>query len=283
MDVDQTALAFQSEVEALESTRHRCSDHEADVARLEQQVALLVRQVADACVQLDWPEDERAARNSVPSALALHTVESLMRERGKLEQSVINAQQAIQRKLADIADLGRKLEGLPSVDVPDDLQAALRSAQRYRVDPAQRRLKEAAADAQRTLDASFAALGKWNRPLPALKSMTLPSMERVASLRAERDDLVSRYMRARDRFDEAREDERLAVAEHDAFEQAHQIVTGELVLQAREVRDAAWAAIRDGAVAIADGAPEFEAAVAAADDLSDGQVSTVTQASELSN
>ncbi|EIM98556.1 hypothetical protein WQE_23548 [Paraburkholderia hospita] len=284
MDVDQTALAFQSEVEALESTRHRCSDHEADVARLEQQVALLVRQVADACVQLDWPEDERAARNRVPSALALHTVESLMRERGKLEQSVINAQQAIQRKLADIADLGRKLEALPSVDVPGDVQAALRSAQRYREnDPAQRRLKEAAADAQRTLDASLAALGKWNRPLPALKSMTLPSTERVASLRAERDDLVSRFMRARDRFDEAGEDERLAVAEHDAFEQAHQIVTGELVLQAREVRDAAWAAIRDGAVAVADGAPEFEAAVAAADDLSDGQVGTVTQASELSN
>ncbi|MPW22981.1 AAA family ATPase [Paraburkholderia sp. CNPSo 3157] len=283
-DIDQTALAFQSEIEALESTRHRCGDHEADIARLEQQVSLLVRQVADACVQLEWPRDELVARNSVPSALALHTVESLMRDRGKLEQSVVNAQQALEKKLAEIADLGRKLESLPAGEVPDDVQAALRSGQRYREnDLAQRRLTDAAADAQRTLDASLAALGKWSRPLPALKSMTLPSTERVASLRAERDDLVSRLMRARDRLDEAREGERLAVAEHDSFEQAHQIVTGEVVVQARGVRDAAWAAIRDGAVSVADGAPQFEAAMTVADDLSDRQVGSVTEATELSN
>ncbi|GJH02755.1 YhaN family protein [Paraburkholderia terrae] len=283
-EVDHVALAFQSDVEALESARHRCVDHEADIARLEQQVTMLVRQVADACTQLEWPRDEAAARNCVPSALALQTVESLMRERGKLEQSVINAQQAIQKKLADIADLGRKLESLPDGDVPEGVQAALRAGQRYGENTSvQRRLQDAAADAQRTLDASLAALGKWSRPLQALKAMTLPSAERVASLRAERDELVSRLMRARDRRDEARESEALVVAEHDAFEQANQIVTAELVLQARDVRDAAWVAIRDGAVSVSHGAPEFEASVKAADNLSDQQVDSVTQASELSN
>jgi uncharacterized protein YhaN len=283
-EVDHVALVFQSGVEALEGARHRCEDHEADVARLEQQIAMLVRQVADACAQLEWPRDEAGARNSVPSALALHTVESLMRERGKLEQSVVNAQQAIQKKLADLDDLGRKLESLPEGDVPEEVQAALRAGQRYgENNPALRRLQDAAADAQRMLDASLAALGKWSRPVRALKLMTLPSAERVASLRAERDELVSRLMRARDRRDEARESEALVVAEHDVFEQDNQIVTGELVLQARDVRDAAWAAIRDGAVSVADGAPEFEATVKAADGLSDRQVGSVTEAAELSN
>ncbi|WP_109476391.1 YhaN family protein [Paraburkholderia sp. C35] len=284
IDVDQTALAFASEVEALDGMRHRCGDHEAEVARLEQQVALLLGQLGDACAQLEWPQDEPAARERAPSALALQTVESLMRERGKLEQSVVNARQAIQKKLAALRDLSRELENLPAGDVPEDVQAALRAAQRYAEnDSTQRRLREAMAEAQRSLDASLAALGKWTRPLAALKSMTLPSPDRIASLRNTREDLVSRLIRARDRFEEAREAERAAVAEHDAFERANQIVTRDAVLQARDVRDAAWLAIRDGAVQLVTGAPAFEAAISAADGLSDRQVGSVTEATELAN
>jgi uncharacterized protein YhaN len=282
--VDHDILSLQSDIEELEAARHRCGDYETEIARREQEIALLLRNVADACAQLEWPQDEQGARDAVPGTLALQTVSSLMVDRGRLEQTALNAEQAVRKKIDGIDDLSDKLQRLPLTAIPDELQLALRASQRYRDShAAQRRLEDTVRDAERALDASLAALGEWTRPVVQLKSMTLPSAERIASLRAERDDLVSRFKRARDRFEEATGHERATAAELDAFEQAHQIVTREHVLEARGARDAAWGAIRRGTVSLADGASGFEMTLHNADELSDRQVGSVTEATQLSN
>jgi len=282
LSVDHALLSLQKEIQDLEATRHRCGNHEQEIARLEQEVALLLREVADECAELGWPDDEQGARESLPGFLALQTVSSLMLNRGKLELAALKAEQSVEEQLADIEALNKKLAAVPCTEIPTGLQVSLRAAQKYRdTQSTQRRLEDARRDAEHALNESLATLGKWTRPVSELKLMTLPSTERISLLRAERQELLSRVKLARDRVDETQEVACVSSSELDEFVQAHLVVTSEQVQDARGARDAAWSAIKSGEVPLASGATKFEDTMRAADDLSDLQVGSVTEATQL--
>ncbi|SAL73984.1 AAA domain protein [Caballeronia peredens] len=280
--IDHALLAAQTRIRALDATRERCTQHAADIARLELEVAGRLRQIAQDGAQLGWPQDESGVRRTMPGALALQTVTSLMLERGGLELAARNAQQAADECAAQIGTLSAKLAALASGDVPPRLRAALRAAQKYRdTGAAKERLDDARRDAQHTLDAAIASLGRWSRPVDALKTMTLPAAERIAALRAQRLELASRLTHATDRAKEAQDTLHATRGELDELVEAHDVVTGDQVHAARASRDAAWTAIRSGDVALDDGAPGFENALHAADRLADRQLGSVGHTTQL--
>ncbi|SAK95629.1 ATP-binding protein [Caballeronia ptereochthonis] len=280
--IDHAVLAAQARIRALEAARQRCANHASDIARLEQEVAVRLRQVAQDGAQLGWPQDEAGARRALPGALALQTVTSLMLERGELELAARNAEQAADECVAQVDALKARLAAIAVGDVPPGLRTALRAAQKYRdTSVEQRRLEDAKRDAEQALEAGLASLGQWTRPVAELKAMTLPAAERIAALRAERQELSSRVTLAADRAREAKDDLRTAQTELDDLVQTHDVVTGDQVRDARAARDAAWSAIRTGDVALADGASGFETAMHAADGLADRQLGSVGRATQL--
>jgi len=280
--IDQALLAVEADIRALERTRHQCANHANEIARLEQEVAARVRQIAQDCAQLGWPQDESGARQSMPGPLALQTVTRLMLERGELELAADNAQRAAYDGVAQIEDLQARLAAITHADVPPGLRGALRAAQKYRdTDATQRRLDDARRDAEHALQSGLASLGMWTRPLADLKSMTLPAAERIASLRDERQALASRRALAVDRVKEAQDALHATRTELGDFVQTHDVVTAFDVRDAREARNAAWRAIKSGDVPLATGAPEFQTAMHAADGLSDRQLGSVGQATQL--
>ncbi|KND54689.1 hypothetical protein BPUN_4004 [Candidatus Paraburkholderia kirkii] len=205
-----------------------------------------------------------------------------MLERGELEFAARNAEQAANECVAQIDALKARLAAIAGGDVPPGLRAALRAAQKYRDTSAeQRRLEDAKRDAEQALEAGLSSLGQWTRPVAELRAMTLPAAERIAALRAERQELPSRVTLAADRANEARDDLRAARTELDDLVQTHDVVTGDQVRDARAARDAAWSAIRTGDVALADGAAGFETTMHAADGLADRQLGSVSQATRL--
>lgn len=190
--VDGALLSLKADIQGLEATRHQCRSHGQEIAGLEQQVRHLLREVSDRCTELGWPEDEEGARTARPSSLALQAVSSLMLSRGKLELGATTAEQSVNDKLADIENLTKYLQAAPNAEVPIALQTSLRTAQKYRdTQVSQRRLKGELGDAESALEESLAALGKWSRSTSELRSMTLPSSERISSLRSERQELLS--------------------------------------------------------------------------------------------
>ncbi|WP_232431313.1 YhaN family protein [Cupriavidus sp. UYPR2.512] len=284
ISVDHALLSLQKDIQDLEATRHQCRNYGPEIAQLEQQVGLLLGEISDACTELGWPEDEEGARKARPNSMSLQTVSSLMRSRGALELAASTAEQSVNDKLADINELTTHLEAAPHSEAPIGLQAALRAAQKYRdTQVTQRRLKSDLDNAESVLKASLAILGKWSRPTPELRSMTLPSTERISSLRSERQELLSRKKLAEERLEEANERAHSTNLEVDKFAQAHQLVTVDQVRDARSIRDSAWTAIKAGEVTLSSGAPAFEEAIRAADDLSDQHVGSVTDATQLLN
>ncbi|BBU28334.1 hypothetical protein BTHE68_20680 [Burkholderia sp. THE68] len=275
-------LAAQARIRALDATRQRCTHHASDIARLEQEVAMRLRQIAQDGAQLGWPHDEAGVRRTMPGALALQTVTSLMLEHGELELAARNAEQAADECAAQIDTLKARLAAIAGGDVPPRLRAALRAAQKYRdTGEAKARLEDARRDAQHALDAGIAALGRWSRPIAELKTMTLPAAERIAALRAQRQECVSRLTLATDRAKEAQDTLHATRSELDALVEAHDVVTGDQVHAARASRDAAWTAIRSGDIALDEGASGFESAMHAADGLADRQLGSVGHATQL--
>lgn len=279
---DQTMLAAQARIRALDAARERTVNHAGEVARLENEVDVRLRQVAQLSAQLGWPQDEAGARHALPGALVLQTLSSLMLERGELQHAARNAGQAADEAAKQIDMLKTRLAGIDGGEVSPALRAALRAAQKYRDSGTeQRRLEDAKREAEQSLDAGLAALGRWTRPLDALQSMTLPAPERIATLRRERQERASRVTLAEDRLDEARDDLRAAQHALDELVETHDVVTVAEVRDARATRDAAWHAIRSGEVALAVGAPGFEQQLHASDGLADRQLSSVGQATQV--
>lgn len=280
--IDHAVLSAQARIRSLAAARQRCANHASDIARLEQEVAMRLQQVARESAQLGWPQDEAGVRRAMPGTLALQTVTSLMLQRGELELAAHNAKQAADECAVQIDTLKAKLAAIAAGDVSPVLRAALRAAQKYRdTSSEQRRLEDARRDAVQTLDAGLASLGKWTRPVAELKAMTLPAVERIAALRAERQELASRLTLAADRTNEAKDDLRSTQGELDDLIETHDVVTGDQVCDARAARDAAWRAIRSGDVALDHGASGFETAMHAADGLADRQLGSVGQATQL--
>lgn len=284
MSVDDALLSLQTDIQDLEATRHQCRNHGKEIARWEQEVGHLLQAVSEGCAELGWPKDEEGARKALPTSLALQTVSSLMLSHGKLELAASTAEQSVKDKLASIEELTKQLDAAPHSAVPSALQAALRTAQKYRdTQSTQRRLKGDLDDAEHVLTESLATLGKWSRPAPELRSMTLPSTERISSLRSERQELLSKKKLACERLEEAKERVRSTGIEIDEYALAHQVVTADEVRDARSARDSAWLAIKSGDVPLGSGAPQFEHAMKVADDVSDQQVGSVTEATQFLN
>jgi uncharacterized protein YhaN len=280
--IDQALLATQTRIRALDASRQRSANHASEIARLEQEVAMRLRQVAQDGAQLGWPQDEALVRRAMPGALTLQTVTSLMLERGELELAARNAQQAADACAAQIDALKSKLAGIASGDVSPGLRAAWRAAQQYRDRRATtKRLEDAKRDAQQLLDAGMASLGRWSRPIADLQAMTLPAAERLAALRAQRQDLMSRLTLAADRAKEAQETLHATRTELDDLVETHDVVTADQVREARASRDAAWSAIKSGDVALELAASGFETAMHAADGLADRQLGSVGHATQL--
>lgn len=279
---DRTMLAAQARIRALDIARERTVNHAGEIARLENEVDVRLRQVAQVSAQLGWPQDEAGARHALPGALVLQTLSSLMLERGELQHAARNAGQAADEAAKQIDMLKTRLAGIDGGEVSPALRAALRAAQKYRDSGTeQRRLEDAKREAEQSLDAGLATLGRWTRPLDALQSMTLPAQERIATLRRERQERASRVTLAEDRLDEARDDLRAARHALDELVETHDVVTAAEVRDARATRDAAWHAIRSGEVALAAGAPGFEQTLHASDGLADRQLGSIGQATQV--
>ncbi|SAK87700.1 AAA domain protein [Caballeronia temeraria] len=280
--IDESILAAQARIRALETTRQRCANHASEIARLEQEVAMRLRQIAQDGAQLGWPLDEAGVRRAMPGPLALQTVTSLMLERGELELAARNAEQAADQCAAHVDTLKAKLAAIANGDVSPGLRAAWRAAQKYRdASTTKARLADAKRDAEQMLEAGMASLGRWSRPIIELRAMTLPAAERIAALRTERQDLTSRLTLAADRAKDAQDTLHTARSELADLVDAHDVVTVDQVREARASRDTAWNTIKSGDVALDDAASGFETAMHTADGLADRQLGSVGHATQL--
>lgn len=283
VSVDNAMLELAADVTKLDELRLQYGAHDRDIERREKEVAALWQDVCDACNQLGWNADsEEGLAARLPTRLVRRELEQLARERSGLIQGLKAAEQAERAKVAEIESLERQLAGLASGEAKPALRAALARARALgNPDTVLQKQQLALHKAKSGLDGASLALGNWGGSLAELAALHPPSAQTLTRLLQERQSLLSDRKAILARRNEQKAlvaGLELQVAQ---FQALHHPTTQEDVLQARELRGVSWRAIKTGDIAIQDGATQFEATMLRADELADGRLENVEEATEL--
>ncbi|MEX3548061.1 MAG: AAA family ATPase [Burkholderia sp.] len=279
---DPEVLRFTAEIDALAALSASCAAHEKALPVVEAARCQHLDAAAAAAGQLGWPREEAALRAALPSTLALKTVTNLLRRLGGLAQALASARDALDERERALDRLRTQRDAMVVEAVPDALRLALAEAQVHRHgDTRERAQEQARAEAGHALDEALDRLGRWRMPVAQLRTLDLPSAQRLTACQKADSEAAGAVAMARGACNEARERfEKIALqAQH--FAQGNHVVTSSEVRAAREQRDQVWGEVKRGALALPGGATVVEDAIRHADVLVDSQLDTVQAAAEL--
>jgi len=281
---DSAILPLQKDIEALESLRTKCLNHPRELLLRCAEVDRLLESIKERSQELGWPQDEAEIRACLPSHLGLKTVKGLVRDHGALHEAVRKSIEAVEKKCQEVKKLDGELAGIEASDVPKQLKQALSDAQAHKTSPSKQRiLSEAVKQLQQRVDNLLSAHAPWMMDVTRLRTLPLPSAERIAALKSERLKYQSRVLQAEERLADAQKstgDLGIQIAQ---FAKSHKLVTKSDVLQARAERDATWVTVKTGKLPLADGTPILDTAIKLADELVDSQLGSATDAANLQN
>ncbi len=279
---DPEALKFAAEIDALAALSASCAAHEKALPGVEAARRQHLDAAAAAAGQLGWPREEAGLRAALPSALALKTVGNLLRRQGGLAQALAGARDALDERERALDRLHRQREAIVVETVPDALRLALAEAQAHRHGDAKERTQEQArGEAAHALEEALDRLGRWRMPVARLRTLDLPSAQRLNACQKADSEAASAAAMARGVLGEARERFEKIRLQEQHFAQGNHVVTSSEVRAAREQRDQAWGEVKRGALALPDGAAAVDDAIRHADVLVDSQLDTVQAAAEL--
>ncbi|MGA3845343.1 AAA family ATPase [Ralstonia nicotianae] len=282
LEADSDAIALSGEIEALEKLRNACLTHQRDLPLRQAEVGRHLTAAASAAAQLNWPTNEVSLRAALPTALALRTVTSLLREHGALYQALISAEEALDEKERDLAELQDQVGLLTIIAIPETLRAVLSTAQGFKgSDVKELSLERSVAAAERALNEALAKLGRWCKSVQELRALDLPSLARLSALQKDESERAGSVAVASQALDKAREDVETLQFQEKHFTENNKVVTAAEVLAARASRDGAWGKIKAGALSIESGAPVLDGAIRLADELVDSQLGTTQAAATL--
>ncbi|MEZ5740553.1 MAG: AAA family ATPase [Burkholderiaceae bacterium] len=282
--VEDDLLAQAQTLDELAEQARLCRDDPDAIARAEQQVQALQARALVIGEQLGWGARVDDFGPRLPGAAVRDLIARLAESFPVLQTRQDALRDQLAARGAELADLDRRRQALPDPMPVDGLVTALTQAQRLG-DPQARRaqLQQAAAAVGRRLSQACDALGRWRLDEQALRRVSLPDIEHLATLLQRREtrvldrDALATQLR---KLDEALARERAQVAR---FESREQPVGREQVLAARRLRDEQWRGIKQAPARLGELGEAFESALAKADALADQRHDTIRQEADLRN
>lgn len=269
--VDHTILSFASDITDVNERRLQFRAHRTDMLKRGEEIRLHWVGVEDRIRGLGWSADgEEAVRQRLPAAPARARLALLIRERGALAQALAGGRADLEDRVRQQQAAEEAVSRLSVAAVDPALRDALEQALRLgehetTLAELQRSLDELAI----RIDTGLAALGDWRMPVSSLQAMVPPELPALQGLidQHKADALTLKALRE----GLADRTQTLARLELDLqqFLRHFQPVTRDAVLQARQVRDAAWQGIRRDPPTLTDQAAAFEARLVDADRLAD--------------
>lgn len=280
--VDDRVLELSASIEHLARLCGLYANHASDLPLRRLEVQQWLSEVLQRSAEFGWGSTEDEVRSQLPDDRALRSIDSLLKELGSLRAEERAATAAAQERESAALDLQQRLETLPQRVVDPQLSQALEQALPYRTTEAkQKNLHGLMALAEKAAANAMGMLGNFQLTDAVLRTMQLPSAERVAAYRAQRQSILQKRDLSRSLAQQAADtvaDLEVQIAQ---FTRSHKIVTLSEVSGARSDRDAHWNAIKFGLAALSDTAPQLDAAIRLADELVDARTRAETDGATL--
>ncbi|MBY4595451.1 AAA family ATPase [Ottowia caeni] len=280
--VDDKVLGLSASIERLARLCGLYANHASDLPLRRQEVQQWLNEVLARSTDFGWGSTEEEVRAQLPDDRILRSIDSLLKALGALRADERAATAAAQERESSMLELQSKLEALPHRAVNHQLPQALEQALPYKTtETKQKNLQGLMAAAERSAANAIAVLGDFQLTVDALRTMQLPSAERVAAYRTQRHSIAQ----ARDLARSLAQQDADAVAALELqiaqFTQSHKVVTIAEVSGARSDRDEQWNAIKFGLTSLSDSAPRLDAAIRLADELVDARTRAETDGATL--
>ena len=292
--IDDTLLNLSAQIQALNIQRHQLSSYPAAIARYQGQLQQLAQQALQQFEELgvseplhhDASDDnhllEQALRGKVPSLPLRKHIELLVRDYATQTQTLEVAQTALRERQAEADAVQAKLKGHPVPVVSSALREALDHVRALGdTATADHKIQQEIQQSRAALEQSQEALGSWKQLAGHLASTAWPSAQWVATLLAERRELLASVRSSAQRCDEqtaVADKARLRVRQ---YQEQHQPVMQEDLIRARHQRDQVWQAIKQGSRSVADAAEPFEVSLRDADLLADRRYDKAQEAAHM--
>ncbi|UST53421.1 AAA family ATPase [Comamonadaceae bacterium OTU4NAUVB1] len=280
---DERLLRHAADIEALAARHQQVRNHDRDIERRLLEIDVHWQQAAARARQLGWTvADAEALAARLPTLPRRAAVATLAKRFAVLDQARRAAEAALADREADRAALEAQGRVLSVASVPPVLRVALAEARALGdTDAALARDAALLRAAERDRATARAALGRAGGDPAALRALVPPSEADIRErLRRQADDAQALHA-TEERHADLRAQaaaQRLAVAQ---YRRTHQPVSRTELAEARTRRDATWTALRAGAVALPEAAPDFEARLRHADALADQRHDKAQEAGEL--
>ena len=280
--VDDKVLELSASIEQLARLCGLYANHTSDLPLRRLEVQQWVNEVLARSAEFGWGSTEEEVRTQLPDDKALRSIDSLLKERGAVLADERAATAAAQERESSMMALQQSLDALPQRVINPQLSQALEQAQPYKTtETKQKNLHSLMAAAERSAANARAALGDFQLTEAGLRAMQLPSAERIATYRAERQKIARERDLERSQAQknaDALADLELQIAQ---FTRSHKVVTLAEVSGARTDRDEQWNAIKFGQATLSDHAPRLDAAIRLADELVDAHTRAETDGATL--
>ncbi|MEJ8816099.1 AAA family ATPase [Variovorax ureilyticus] len=283
IEVEGTVLERAADIERLAKLCGLYANHGRDLLLRRGEVDNWLKEVLVRSSDFGWGESEEEVRNRLPKDRVLRAIGALLKTRGALLADERAAKQSEEERQIAVDDLKEQLDASAAEETVDpQLVEALEHALPYKTSESKQKVLQSTMNlAQTTARNALAALGRQEFTQESLRSMQLPSPERVTALRNRRQELAQAADVARSlakQSEATAADLELEIAQ---FERSRKVVTVAQVSGARHERDEKWGAIKAGTVSLAAGASQFDVAIRLADELSDARTLSETDAAEL--
>lgn len=281
--VNNAVLDAGAEIAELNALRLQYRAYGVDIARRQLEWDAQWAVVQRLAAQLGWVADSaQGVLARLPAEPLRAALARLARSSAALHQASEAADRAVRKKQLEIEQAQAELSLLPATHAPVNLQAALARAKKLGdtgalAQVARHRVHQQGA----ALEAALASLGRWRAPPPALQAMTPPATAVIHALGQAAVNDAAEVRTLATRITQLRQQCQKADLEVRQYQASHDTVGLDELVQARQLRDETWHAVKSNAELLAEHAEAFELQLGTADALADRRHDTAQEASEL--
>lgn len=256
-------------------------NHARDLPLRRAEVEGWLTEILERSAQFGWGETEDEVRARIPQDKVVRAIDTLLKTRGALLAEERAAKQAQEERHTAVDDLKEKLDAAVDQSLDPHLTQALELALPFKTsDSRQQTLLSAAMAAKTAAGNALAGLGRPELSEKLLRTMQVPSAERVNTYRGNREKLVQTANLSRSLGEKSRTTASELELKRSQFARSHQVVTFTEVVDARRDRDNQWAAIKTNGAVLAEASPGLDVAIRLADELGDSRTRSETDAAE---
>jgi chromosome segregation protein len=282
IEVESNVLEYASDIQALSTLCGLHPNHVRDLPLRRAEVEGWMREVLERSCEFGWGDSEEEVRKQVPADKLLRGIDALLKSRGELLAEERSARELEAQRRTELMELQEALASAANGTAAPGLVEALTQALVFKSSESkQKTLLSAAKQAQAVAQNAMAALARPELTQASLRSMQLPSTERVAAYRKSRQDIAQAVELAASLAQQSQAAVDGVKLQMLQFARSHKLVTFSEVSEARKERDEKWQGIKTGTVSVSGGGPHLELAIRLADELADAHTLSETDSAEL--